>query len=333
MSDLSQELETAKKAVAVAAQICQSIQKTISPETLEKKDRSPVTVADFASQAVICKMLSENFPSVPVIGEEGADELRNPEKAPFVTRIREELEKKNITGSDAEIFNWIDTGQTREYSGRFWTLDPIDGTKGFLRKEQYAIALALIIQGKISLAVLGCPNLPLDPNQPHGGTLFFARRDQETMVQALEGDSQPQKVEVSKTTDTKESRFTESVESGHSSHDLSAQIAEALGITKAPLRMDSQAKYAVVARGEADIYMRLPTRPGYVEKIWDHAAGAFIIEQAGGKATDAHGKELEFHHGRELKANQGIIVSNGILHQQVLAELHKGTSGNLGVPA
>ena len=113
-------------------------------------------------------------------------------------------------------------------------------------------------------------------------------------------------------------RFCESVESGHSAHGDAASVAERLGITAAPLRMDSQAKYAVVARGEADIYLRLPTRAEYREKIWDHAAGALIVAEAGGTVTDIHGRPLEFHHGRELAANRGVIVSNGRLHDRVL---------------
>ena len=44
--------------------------------------------------------------------------------------------------------------------GRYWTLDPIDGTKGFLRGDQYAVALGLIDDGEVILGVLGCPNLP-----------------------------------------------------------------------------------------------------------------------------------------------------------------------------
>ena len=69
--------------------------------------------------------------------------------------------------------------------GRFvlvgmWTLDPIDGTKGFLRGEQYAICLALIIDGIVQLGVVGCPNLPVDHEQPDGekGCLFIAVKNQ-----------------------------------------------------------------------------------------------------------------------------------------------------------
>jgi 3'(2'), 5'-bisphosphate nucleotidase len=85
--------------------------------------------------------------------------------------------------------------------------------------------------------------------------------------------------------------------------------------------MDSQAKYGVVARGEAEIYLRMPTRADYHEKIWDHAAGALIVQEAGGTVTDIHGRPLEFHHGRELSANRGVIVSNRLLHARVLETL------------
>ncbi len=83
--------------------------------------------------------------------------------------------------------------------------------------------------------------------------------------------------------------FCESVESGHSSHDDAAKIAERLGVTKPPFRIDSQCKYAAVARGDASIYLRLPTRADYEEKIWDHAAGWVVIREAGGQGDGRGG--------------------------------------------
>lgn len=61
-----------------------------------------------------------------------------------------------------------------------WTLDPIDGTKGFLRGEQYAVCLALLVDGKAQVSVMGCPNLPTEMNKPEGdkGCLFIAVRGQ-----------------------------------------------------------------------------------------------------------------------------------------------------------
>ena len=52
--------------------------------------------------------------------------------------------------------------------GRHWTLDPIDGTKGFLRGEQYAVCLALIEDGEVVLGVLGCPHLPVSGDVEQG---------------------------------------------------------------------------------------------------------------------------------------------------------------------
>jgi 3'(2'), 5'-bisphosphate nucleotidase len=73
-----------------------------------------------------------------------------------------------------------------------------------------------------------------------------------------------------------------------------------------------------VARDDASIYLRLPTRPDYREKIWDHAAGKLLVESAGGTVTDVDGKSLEFIHGRTLDANQGVIATGGAIHDEVV---------------
>ena len=106
-----------------------------------------------------------------------------------------------------------------------------------------------------------------------------------------------------------------------------AAVAARLLITAPPLRMDSQAKYAVVARGEADIYLRLPTRADYREKIWDHAAGVLIVAESGGVVSDVAGRPLEFNHGRELTANRGVVVTNGRLHAQVIESVRASGIG------
>jgi HAL2 family 3'(2'),5'-bisphosphate nucleotidase len=229
---------------------------------------------------------------------------------------------------EEQVCRWIDHGGGSRYSERFWTLDPIDGTKGFLRGEQYAIALALIVDGRIAVAALACPNLPTPPGteQPggggNGGPIFHAVSGQGAFVVAGDGpdgvDPSPVRLSVSRRDQPADARFCESVESGHSAQGDAAAVAARLLITAPPLRMDSQAKYAVVARGEADIYLRLPTRADYREKIWDHAAGALIVAESGGVVTDVAGRPLEFSHGRELTANRGVVVTNARLHAQVI---------------
>ncbi|QDU08575.1 3'(2'),5'-bisphosphate nucleotidase [Gimesia aquarii] len=323
---LQRELEVALSAVKQASLICRSVQATISDDVLEKKDKSPVTIADYSSQAVICRALNAAFSEDPIIGEEDAGELIQAENRDFLEKIVTELLSAGISEASTEkACHWIDQGGAKEYSHRFWTLDPIDGTKGFLRKEQYAISLSLIVDGKIVVGVLGCPNLPFPTDESMKGTLYYAVAGQGAFAIPLDQEQPAIPIHVTKTSDYSQSRFCESVESGHSSHSHSKQTADKLGIQKEPRRLDSQAKYAVVAQGEADIYMRLPTRAGYREKIWDHAAGVLLVEEAGGKVTDIHGKPLEFNQGYELINNQGVIVTNGPLHPALIEILDELT--------
>ena len=314
------ELQVALNAVRQASRLCRTVQTTITSEVLDKRDQSPVTIADFGSQAVVCRAVGDLFPADPIIAEEDSAALRWPENAPFLAAVCDHVRNLGVDATTDDICNWIDRGGATEYSERFWTLDPIDGTKGFLRKGQYALSLALIIKSRIEVGVLGCPNLPLsDGNDSPVGTMFYAVRGQGAFVIPLDHDAAPQPIRVTGTTDPAQARFCESVESGHSSHNESAEVAKRLGLTATPVRMDSQAKYATVARGFADAYLRLPTKTGYFEKIWDHAGGVAVVEEAGGRVTDINGKPLDFSRGGELNQNRGVIVTNGHLHDQIVA--------------
>ncbi len=320
--DLAAELEAAVVAVRDAARVCQSVQQNlVSAATLEKKDRSPVTVADFASQALVCSSLAGHSKIGAIVGEENAAELREAEAVAVRDKVVEHVRK--VRGRDVspdEALDWIDLGGVTPDSSteRYWTLDPIDGTKGFLRGQQYAIALGSITPRRLVLGVLGCPNLSGPGGRP--GCLLTAIRGEGASARPLaaSGREGAMSIRVSPIETTAAARFCESVESGHSDQGQSAQIAAALGITEEPVRVDSQAKYAIVARGDAQIYLRLPTSREYREKIWDHAAGMVIVEEAGGKVTDARGNELDFGHGRMLENNAGVIATNGRLHAAVL---------------
>lgn len=312
------EQEVAIAAVLQAAELCRQVRfALVTDETISKRDKSPVTVADFGAQALVSRALGAAFPHDPIVGEESADELRQQEA--LLSRV---LSAVNVVEPEATAEDVLAAIGRCTHSGgptgRFWTLDPIDGTKGFLRNEQYAVALALIENGQVQLGLLACPNLSqsLEGKGP-GGTLFVAVRGEGAHVSAFDG-SWGEPVKVSGTEDPAAAAFCESVEAGHSSHDDAARIAERLGVTRPPLRLDSQAKYSVVARGEADIYLRLPTIAGYEEKIWDHAAGALLIEEAGGKVTDTRGLPLDFSRGRTLAANVGVVATNGPLHDRVV---------------
>lgn len=315
----TKEVDVAIEAVRRAAVICKSVQSGIDKSKLEKRDRSPVTIADFGSQALICRKIKDAFPKDPIIAEEDSKALVEPGAEQTLANLTLRLQEIVPELEPQTICDWIDLGGAVNYSDRFWTLDPIDGTKGFLRGDQYAIALALIVKGKLTVSVLGCPNLRFDSFNPDAGDAgFVAVSGHGTYAFPLQGDAAPRKVEVSDLSNPTGIRFCESVEAAHSSHSDAALIANYLGITADSVRIDSQAKYGLVSRGEGDAYLRLPRDDVYREKIWDHAAGALIVTEAGGTVTDILGRPLDFTHGQKLEQNKGIIATNGKIHAKLL---------------
>ena len=321
MDDNSAEVLTAIQAILMASRLCQEIRRElIGGESILKSDRSPVTIADFGSQAIICKLIREKFPNDVIVAEEDSTELRKPDHSEILEQVTHYVRHFIPGSSPEEVCFWIDLG-FHAASDRFWALDPIDGTKGFLRNDQYAIALALIENGLVKLGLLVCPNLYVNKDQPGGkrGCLFFALRGRGSFQVEMDGDRK-QPLSVSKVEDLQEASFTESAEPDHADHLFHQRLAQKLNISKPPLRMDSQAKYGIVARGEATLYLRVPSpsEPGYKEKIWDHAAGSIIAEEAGGRVTDTLGHPLDFSSGIRMERNHGILVSNGILHDVVL---------------
>ena len=309
------ELAVAVQSVRLAARVTRRLQESLLGSFVTKEDRSPVTIADYAAQALI----SLTLPAADaIVGEETTTELASPEGREHLAQV--------VTAVQAELPD-ADAGQVREAidrcsseggrRGRFWVLDPIDGTKGFLRGDQYAIALGLMQDGEVTGGVLGCPNLPSSFGR---GCLFVAARGRGAFELPLdEGGGAPRRIEVSGVAESAAAAFCESAEAMHSDHGGHGRIATRLGVTAPPVRMDSQCKYGAIARGDASIYLRLPSSATYREKIWDHAAGFMVVSEAGGTVTDAYGRELDFGDGRTLDRNRGIVATNGLLHGVVLA--------------
>lgn len=87
--------------------------------------------------------------------------------------------------------------------------------------------------------------------------------------------------------------------------------------------MDSQAKYCALARGDGGAYLRMPVGTGYREKIWDHASGALLVEEAGGVITDSRGEPLDFGLGRTLGENFGVVAAGRATHSRVIAAVRQ----------
>jgi 3'(2'), 5'-bisphosphate nucleotidase len=319
------ETKFAIQIVRQASKLVKLVQAELITPALTKDDRSPVTVADFASQALVGRALTETFPDDPLVGEEGSSDLRQPEGQLSLEQITQFVSSFAPEATSDRICEWIDRGAGHTAS-RYWTLDPIDGTKGFLRGDQYAVALALISDGQVQIGVLGCPNIK-DGYQPDAGgpgTLAVAVRGEGAWITSLEGDSNNlHRVNVSNTTNPAHARLLRSFESGHTNINQIDFLSEELGVAVEPVRMDSQAKYMLLAVGKGELYLRLlsPKQPDYREKIWDQAAGSLIVEEAGGKVSDLNGKDLDFTAGRKLHNNRGILASNSYLHSKALRAL------------
>lgn len=315
LAPYSQEMEAAIASVRAAAQLCQRVQS--GSASAQKGDSSPVTVADFGSQAVICRMLSDDYPGDPVVAEEDASDLRAAPRSVLYEEVVRLVREVYPESSSQDVLASIDYGSTRAYSERFWTLDPVDGTKGFLAGRNYAVALALVVGGRVRAAALACP----DRADPDGGSIYAAREGGGALRTALHEKTGRRTIRASRTRNVTRARFCESFEAAHTSFDISSRVARKLGVSVPAVRMDSQAKYAVVARGDADVYLRLPSRSGYVEKIWDHAAGALILTEAGGAVTDINGQPLDFSVGARLFGNRGVVATNGRVHAEILGAL------------
>jgi HAL2 family 3'(2'),5'-bisphosphate nucleotidase len=199
---------------------------------------------------------------------------------------------------------------------------------------------------------MACPSLPhpswgdgsaaasVEAAVANGGTLFAAHEGAGATMEPLalpgsaalvaEGEGEggaglpPTPIRVSPASSSGPSSslvLAESFDAGHSNHALSESIASSLGLTSAPIRIDSMCKYGLLSRGDAHLYLRFP-RPGYSENVWDHAPGVVLLQEAGGVVTDASGKPLDFSRGRALSDNYGVVASNSReVHDKLIAAI------------
>ena len=311
------EFDVAVRAVRDGAFLARDIRQRVGAGALVKADHSPVTVADFAVQALVAHRLAETFPDVPLVAEEDAAALRAPAGQTMLESVLAALRAAALDLDSTGVLDLIDRGRATPKE-RFWTLDPVDGTQGFVRGDHYAVALALIVRGRVEIGLIGCPERVFtDEPRAIAGSIAFAIRDRGAFrVPLTGGEITP--LHVSSCLDPRLARVLRSFEAQHIDLDTFNGIVSALRVTAPAALMDSQAKHIVIAAGRADLLIRVPATKSFRDKIWDQAAGSLIIEEAGGRVTDLHGTPLDFGTGRLLTRNQGMIASNGLLHAAVL---------------
>ncbi|KAJ5915787.1 hypothetical protein N7454_010928 [Penicillium verhagenii] len=340
----TQERYIAELAVQRASLLTQKVFFEKAKGTVSKDDKSPVTIGDFGAQALIIQAIRKNFPNDEIVAEEESsslyeDKALSAEIWRLVKDIKlDDAESDAILGgplsSEEEMLKIIDQGNSAGGpSGRIWALDPIDGTKGFLRGGQYAVCLGLIVDGDVKVGAIGTPNLPVDDaatidastgaqqaDSSANGVLFSAILGEGATSRPLASGAlaASKSISMRPVPDIAQAVFCEGVEAAHSAQGDNAAVAALLGITAPSVRLDSQAKYCSIARGAGDIYLRLPVKKDYQEKIWDHAAGDLIVREAGGQVSDIYGNRLDFGKGRTLAVNKGVVAAPKASHAQVI---------------
>lgn len=306
-----------------ASLVAEHVRKTqISMHNLTKQDSSPVTVADFCCQMIINKFLAQeqdlrSLPCFRVVSEEDSSVLL------------EDLELANKCVSIlSEVLNWtferglqsvrelIDFGKnSTNQSNSYWVIDPIDGTKGFLRGGHYSICIGYLHEGIPVFGALACPFTQT-------GIIQWAIKGKGAFQIPLFGECSmisPMKIHTNPPMGgiLSEAALVKSFETAHSNNEFLSRILQAINALTPPIPMDSQSKYAVLGNGTAQVYIRYPQKK-YREKIWDHAPGFVILKEAGGVSSDFLGNELVFS-GSEVIVNYGIICSANLqIHQEIL---------------
>ncbi|KAL6924681.1 hypothetical protein ACHAPO_005543 [Fusarium lateritium] len=344
MASYTRERQIAELAVLRASILTKRVQSTVSG--ISKADDSPVTAADFAAQAVLISALRKAFPGDAFVGEEDSSALR--EDDALRQRVWELASSAHLENPDdeallaslesvEELLEVIDLGGRGQggKKGRFWVMDPIDGTATFLKGEQYAVSLALVEDGQEVVGVLGCANLkPVDGRVSEStidkdglGLMLTAVRGQGATIRKMEfnGIQPAQPLDnIAKSSSLADSQIINYSNGSTSRHDLITKLADSFGAKFPNIELySSHIRYAALLVGGGDFQLRVPSSGSVRMYIWDHAGAQLILTEAGGKVTDLDGKKMDFGAGRDLNQNNGLLAAREGIHSAVLEGMGK----------
>lgn len=345
-SPYSKELQVAIGAIQSAAKLSQAVISIDDKGIIEKDDLSPVSIADFAIQALLTSTIHHAFPDDKFVGEESAADLRN--NPALLARVWELLqglqedEAKSLCKLPespermCEMIDWCGFGEPGgPQAGRVWVFDPIDGTKTFVRREAYAINVALLEGSKQVLSIVGCPTLSIDASAPvtntsldptGRGCIVFAAKGFGTYVRPLVATSpheeQARRVEPHAETDSPQTLRPVScynmLDSGVD--DVHQLIMERLNIeTRGCDLLAWVLRWVTLGLGLANMTVWVYKQRSRSGKIWDHAGAMLLFEEVGGKITDIDGKPIDLGVGRKMTANHGFVAAPRAMHPLVLA--------------
>jgi 3'(2'), 5'-bisphosphate nucleotidase len=287
---------------------------------VEKGALGPLTIADLASQvAAVLSLRRDLGAHIRILAEESAGELDAHDGDALLPAVCAAVRAAGFECDAATVRRCLRGEHDQGGSGSFWAIDPLDGTKGYLRGGQFAVAVALVSGARPVLAALGMPRLGEHGHGLGAGVIAAAAHGQGAwQTDALA--HAPCAIRARAWRPGAPIRLAGSVETRHSAGDALESAASAVGAVE-PVRVDSQVKYGLVARGDADAYLRHSPTAGYAECVWDHAAGALVAVEAGCAVTDIHGRPLDFSTGHRLTANAGVLCAAPGLHAPLLSAL------------
>ncbi len=300
------------EAVRQSVALCQLVQRH-HLTTHRKTDREPVTIADYGSQAILCRAIRRAFPDDAIIAEESVAQFLKTVPASQRQHIAELV--GDIIGqfvTETDVIDWLSHAGLQT-TACTWVIDPLDGTRGFLAGRRWSVAVGLLVDGRPVAGLLACPDYD-------GGRLFYAW-DGHAYHQPLSGGpSTP--INVSSTRPANFHCAAESMPDAPVDQAAIAHVYQTLGNPTPHIhRADGQDKYGLVACGDADLYLRIPADHEARAKIWDHVTGVALIEAAGGRVTDVCGNPLDFTQIPVLHSAKFVIITNGHLHQPVINTL------------
>ncbi|MFX1393771.1 MAG: inositol monophosphatase family protein [Promethearchaeota archaeon] len=297
MSEYNKEIKYAIEIVTKASEITEWYRKT-GINIYKKQDKSPVTMADFASQIYILSELKKIFPKDQVIAEESESNLIDDETEKIIRDCYRELNINEIS----------DLKSVLKYRGnqskRIWTVDPIDGTIGFQKNLPYALGVCLIEKSVPKICAIAVPDY-----NDRGLAIFTAELYQG--AEASYGRSDFKAIHVSNQKNLKGASMCHSL---HYDMPWVVSFADKVGITKR-FQLDSMRKFCMIADGSCDIYIKPIT--GFEAYSWDFAPGDLLVRAAGGMVTDLDEERLVFQDEKTFLRAPGILSTNGILHNEV----------------
>lgn len=320
------------QAVRDAMRLCESVRRQafVGLDKMgAKKEIEPVTIADYGSQAILCRAVQQHYPDDGVFAEESGEQFQllvSAEQQAYITGLVSQALGVIVTTED--IITWLDYGKGRT-AARHWVFDPIDGTRGFVAGRHYAVGVALVQNKDVIGSIIGCPGYGLDviPHYADGGAIFYAWDGMAYRMPPQGG--MPEAVHVSSHTDPSEVVLMQSVERAHGDKSRKAQSYLNAGYAESKLyELDSMEKYALVASGAADVILHIPNKPS-VFNTWDHAPGQLLVEAAGGRVTNLDGSRLDMTQGGVIPDCKGLIISNGVLHETFIAAVAKVMAENI----